>query len=412
MKVRSRHSSEELLVRAKIALGNSELIELVEHHGFPNGAQKAAEIFGYEKKEVYSTWALAALKRDYPEIYTGIQTIVEWRANNNCTASTGNAEKRVEIPSEKYGIGTLEQELADSNELLRKIVEQTVDGLILLNEDLRIVLINNAALNPTGYKTEEALGNYCYKITHDKKTPCQSPHNICPVAECKKSGKPVIVEHMHFKKDGSKVFVEVKAEKIVGQSGEIYYIHKTRDITERKQVEEALRESEKRYRELSIVDDLTQLYNSRHFYHQLKIELERSNRYKQPITLMLLDLDNFKAFNDTYGHVEGDEVLRRLGQVIKRCLRETDFAYRYGGEEFTILLPMAISADGAITAERIRTELKKESFFPMPDQEVHMTMSIGLAQYKPSEDMKVFVHRVDQLMYQVKKNGKDNVYSE
>jgi diguanylate cyclase (GGDEF)-like protein len=126
----------------------------------------------------------------------------------------------------------------------------------------------------------------------------------------------------------------------------------------------------------------------------------------------LLDLDNFKAFNDTYGHVEGDEVLRRLGQVIKRCLRETDFAYRYGGEEFTILLPMAISADGAITAERIRTELKKESFFPMPDQEVHMTMSIGLAQYKPGEDMKVFVHRVDQLMYQGKKNGKDRIYSE
>jgi len=179
-----------------------------------------------------------------------------------------------------------------------------------------------------------------------------------------------------------------------------------------KKTEQELKESEQRYRELSIIDDLTQLYNSRHFYFQLKIELDRSNRYEQPLTLLLLDLDNFKAFNDAYGHVEGDQVLRRHGQVVKRCLRETDFAYRYGGEEFTILLPMTTSADGAVTAERIRTEFKKETFSPAPGQDVHVTVSIGLAQYKPQEEMKAFVHRVDQRMYQAKKNGKDRVYSE
>jgi diguanylate cyclase (GGDEF)-like protein len=173
-----------------------------------------------------------------------------------------------------------------------------------------------------------------------------------------------------------------------------------------------LQKSEVRYRELSIVDDLTQLYNSRHFYFQLKIELDRSNRYKQPLTLLLLDLDNFKAFNDSYGHVEGDQVLLRLGQVVKRCLRETDFAFRYGGEEFAILLPMTTSADGAVTAERIRTEFKKETFAPAPGQDVHVTVSIGVAQYRTQEEIKAFVHRVDQLMYQGKKNGKDRVCSE
>jgi diguanylate cyclase (GGDEF)-like protein/PAS domain S-box-containing protein len=179
-----------------------------------------------------------------------------------------------------------------------------------------------------------------------------------------------------------------------------------------KKTEQELKESEQRYRELSIVDDLTQLYNSRHFYFQLKIELDRSNRYGQPLTLLLLDLDNFKVFNDAYGHVEGDQVLWRLGQVVKRCLRETDFAYRYGGEEFTILLPMTTGGAGAVTAERIRTEFKKETFSPAPGQDVHVTVSIGLAQYKPQEEMKVFVHRVDQLMYQGKKDGKDRVCSE
>jgi len=182
------------------------------------------------------------------------------------------------------------------------------------------------------------------------------------------------------------------------------------DITDRKQAEEKLRESEERYRELSIVDNLSQLYNSMYFYQQLKIEIERTNRYGQPLTLLLLDLDDFKKINDTYGHLEGDVILSRLGQVIKRCIRQTDSGYRYGGEEFTIIMPMSTDRDGAIMAERIRTEFKKE-IFPIESskKDIHMTVSIGLAQYRPQEDIKAFIHRVDQLMYQAKKNGKDRV---
>jgi diguanylate cyclase (GGDEF)-like protein len=179
-----------------------------------------------------------------------------------------------------------------------------------------------------------------------------------------------------------------------------------------KENEQLLQESERKYRELSIVDDLTQLYNSRYFHHQLQMEIDRVNRYGQPLTLLLLDIDNFKLFNDTYGHVEGDQVLFRLGQVVKRLLRQTDSAYRYGGEEFTVLLPMTTREDGAITAERIRTEFKKEMFSAVPGKEVYMTLSIGLAEYRAQENMKNFVHRVDQLMYQGKKNGKDRVCSE
>ncbi|MFH1490462.1 MAG: PrpR N-terminal domain-containing protein [Pseudomonadota bacterium] len=216
------------------------------------------------------------------------------------------------------------------------------------------------------------------------------------------------------------ILIESGKEAILQSFHEAYQIlevvrseaRKSREYLETLQRLRAVMDSEKRYHELSIVDDLTQLYNSRHFYFQLKIELDRSNRYEQPLTLLLFDLDNFKAFNDAYGHVEGDQVLWRLGQVVKRCLRETDFAYRYGGEEFTILLPMTTSADGAVTAERIRTEFKKETFSPAPGQDVHVTVSIGLAQYKPQEDMKAFVRRVDQLMYQGKKNGKDRICSE
>ena len=233
------------------------------------------------------------------------------------------------------------------------------------------------------------------------------------------TGEPQACELRIVKKDGTAFWAHLAETMAKDESGARVCRVVMSDITERKKAEsqreamlEALRDSEKRYWELSMIDDLTQLYNSRHFYTQLKKEMERSNRYGDPLTLFLMDLDKFKAFNDAYGHVEGDNVLSQLGQVIKRCLRETDSAYRYGGEEFTIILPMTTSEEGIITAKRIQTELRKEPFSPVLGQEVYLTISIGLAQYKPMEEMKAFVHRVDQLMYKGKKNGKGRICSE
>lgn len=170
-----------------------------------------------------------------------------------------------------------------------------------------------------------------------------------------------------------------------------------------------VQESEKKYFELSTVDDLTQLYNSRYFYVQLEKEIERANRYNLPLTMLVLDIDRFKNFNDTYGHIEGDQVLSRLGHIIKRCLRYSDSAYRYGGEEFVILLPMTKAEDGLTTAKRIREALKKTPFSPVPGREIFITVSIGLSQYVPAEDMKAFVRRVDDIMYQAKHQGRDRI---
>lgn len=139
--------------------------------------------------------------------------------------------------------------------------------------------------------------------------------------------------------------------------------------------------------ELSITDGLTKLFNSRHFYDQLKSEINRAKRYGHPLSLLLLDIDDFKNYNDTYGHVEGDKVLVRLGQVIRRCLRKTDSAYRYGGEEFTVILPETTGDAAVALAERIRREFSNETFSTWSITPVRKTVSVGVAEYFPKEEL-------------------------
>jgi diguanylate cyclase (GGDEF)-like protein/PAS domain S-box-containing protein len=276
------------------------------------------------------------------------------------------------------------------------------------DDSFRFTHVNDALCDILGIERKEIIG----KTLGESLPKDQMDHFLEVDSMVLESGVENQCEELLTGRDGRILNIVTKKMRYVDEQGNRFLVGVIHDITERKRIGEALQNSENKYRELSVVDELTQLYNSRHFYHQLKMEIDRAERYRQPLTLLLFDLDNFKAFNDVYGHVEGDQVLRQLGQVVKRCLRETDFAYRYGGEEFTIILPMTTSADGAVTAERIRAEFKKEPFSPLPGQDIHLTVSIGLGQYKPQEEMKAFVHRVDQLMYQGKKNGKDRVCCE
>jgi diguanylate cyclase (GGDEF)-like protein len=160
---------------------------------------------------------------------------------------------------------------------------------------------------------------------------------------------------------------------------------------------------------LATTDGLTKLYNSRSFYSQLELEVDRYNRYKHPLSLLLLDIDNFKEFNDNFGHLEGDKVLVRFSQIIKSCLRTNDSAYRYGGEEFTVILPETNGDEAKTVAQRIRSSLESEKFKPIPDKNAQITISIGVTQYYPKEELSAFIRRADKAMYLSKKNGRNRV---
>lgn len=162
-------------------------------------------------------------------------------------------------------------------------------------------------------------------------------------------------------------------------------------------------------RKLAITDDLTKLFNARHFYKQLKMEVDRSRRYKHILSLLLIDIDYFKSYNDTYGHLAGDKVLARIGQTIQSSLRRMDSAYRYGGEEFTIILPDTGGDEAIKAAQRISTAINAEKFKPVPEKEICITVSIGVAEYCAGEELETFVKRADMAMYKSKEKGRNRI---
>ena len=181
-----------------------------------------------------------------------------------------------------------------------------------------------------------------------------------------------------------------------------------RVLKERELTNERVRMMEK-LQKLAVTDGLTKLYNSRTFYSQLETEVDRFNRYKHPLALLLLDLDHFKEYNDSYGHLEGDKVLVRFSQIIKSCLRANDSAYRYGGEEFTVILPETAGAEARTVAQRIRSALEAERFSPQNEKDVKITISIGVTEYQEKEELSTFIQRADQAMYLSKQKGRNKV---
>ena len=298
--------------------------------------------------------------------------------------------------------------LRESEYKYKSLIENIHDIIFTIDLEGKITFVSKRAKEISGYENAEMINKNIFNFIPEE-------DHQRTMENLQKGIKGEKIKHIQMPvtaKSGEKLFFEFSFSRIYKDGAVVGAQGTAVDITERKKAEDELRKSELRYRELSIIDDLTQLYNSRHFYALLEREVERSNRYEQPLTILMLDIDKFKAFNDTYGHIEGDYVLSRLGQMVKRCLRETDSAYRYGGEEFMIMLPMTTSDEGVVTAKRIQAALRKEAFPLVLGQEVYITVSIGLAQYKPKEEMKAFVHRVDQFMYQAKKNGRNRIFFE
>ncbi|MCD4812592.1 diguanylate cyclase [bacterium] len=220
------------------------------------------------------------------------------------------------------------------------------------------------------------------------------------------------------------IFLTVKGEtdsKVVGlRMGGHDYITKPFDLDELiarveaalriKSEHDHLRQANQRLSELSMTDPLTSLYNRRYLMERFHEEVERARRYQYPLACIMIDIDNFKTINDTYGHMQGDQILQQVALIMKNSNRVVDIIARYGGEEFLLILPQTDLGGAAVVAERL-CKLISETRFVRNNPEQEVTISLGASAYPSGKTgtKEKLLDTADQALLEAKKLGKNRL---
>ncbi len=177
------------------------------------------------------------------------------------------------------------------------------------------------------------------------------------------------------------------------------------DITEKNRIEKQLKEKNHQLEQISRTDPLTGIANRRALFDGLTDEISRHQRYQHPLSVILLDIDHFKAVNDTHGHLIGDEVLIQVADVMKKCLRQVDLLGRYGGEEFAVIMPETDIDRAATAAEKLRKAVAAQRF---SSKNLKITISGGVAAFH-DESPSGLLDVADNLLYQAKNGGRNQI---
>jgi diguanylate cyclase (GGDEF)-like protein/PAS domain S-box-containing protein len=309
-----------------------------------------------------------------------------------------------------------ENALRESESRFRLIAENGSDVVSLHDLDGRVVYISPSVERVLGFLPEEMPRMPPLATVHPQDVERLQRHFSQLLR-----GEPVSsiqVRMMH--KTGRHLWVEMMWRAVLDESGQVAQLQvSSRDITDSKQYERRLEEAQRKLRqqqdmlqeangklsELAALDGLTQLRNRRAFEERLEDETRRWRRHGSDVSLVLLDIDHFKSFNDTYGHPKGDEVLRAVGRILRRSLRASDFPARYGGEEFVVILPNTDKAGSLVVAEQLRRAIAEATWEDRP-----ITASVGVATMGEGVGTaEELVDFADRALYRSKQAGRNCV---
>ncbi len=276
----------------------------------------------------------------------------------------------------------LSEKISESEEKYQELVNNINIGIFRATPGGKLLELNPSLVEMFGYKSP---GTFLKLKTANLYENPDDNGKLMRQLEEKDLAKNE--EFILKRKDGTSFWASITSTAVRNISGKImYYDTVLEDITERKKLEEEVKR-------LAITDELTGLYNRRYFNQYLPKEIKTAERWRSALSLIMIDIDDFKQYNDLYLHLEGDEVLKETAQVISHVIRkEMDWASRFGGDEFTIILPGLTTAQAAKVGERIRKLFQQIKFHPK-EEIVQKTLSMGVAhchyaEVKPKRDIK------------------------
>jgi len=295
--------------------------------------------------------------------------------------------------------------LRESEERFRRTFELAGSGVAHIGMDRRFVRVNRRLCEMTGYSEDELLRLTGREISHPEDVDvinAQRPSLYAGEIDA------VRVEKRYLRKDGSVIWVAFTMVVERNAAGEPQYeIAFFDDITARKQAEAALRESEERFRQLAHHDALTSLPNRALFYDRMQHTLALAKRNSWTVGVMLVDLDRFKAVNDTLGHAVGDKLLRQVAERLSKSVRTSDTVARLGGDEFAVVLNnLSAPEDAAVVGQKIIAAFQAP--FQVEGHSLLSTLSIGAALYpNDSTDQETLLKNADAAMYRSKEAGRN-----
>lgn len=289
----------------------------------------------------------------------------------------------------------------------QKLLANIRDGVYFTDLDRRITFWNNAAENITGYSAEEVVGRRCRDnlLVHvDESGKCLCL-GLCPLAGTMADQAPRQAKVYLHHKQGHRVPVSVRAIPLVNADDQVVGAAEFfTDLSSEETMQMRIQELES----IALLDALTQLPNRHHLEPELISRFHEMERLGVHFGLVIMDIDHFKQFNDTYGHDVGDEVLRVVSKTLKSSLRPFDLVGRWGGEEFICILRAVDDEQLGVISDRIR-RLVSTSTIRAEDQPLNITVSIGATIAKTTDTADILIKRADTLMYASKKNGRDQV---
>lgn len=294
-----------------------------------------------------------------------------------------------------------------ANDFYKRLLDNLFDGVYFVDPDRRITYWNRAAENITGYRADDVVGSFCYNnilqhVNDNGEALCRT---ACPLTATIADGQGNEAEVTLHHKEGHRVPVHVRVSPIHDSDGTIAgAVEVFSDNTARIQQRQRMTDLER----LSLIDALTVVANRRCLEMNIASRVQEMERYGHRFGLLFMDIDRFKSVNDTYGHDVGDQVLKMVARTLSANARVSDVVGRWGGEEFVAILMNMSTETLRAVAEKFR-RLISQSALDQALGTIAVTVSIGATLALPEDTVAALVKRADELMYQSKMSGRNQV---